>query len=312
MGAGLWPGQRRRLTRRAVRRPVRRATLRDPIISSLHGVGNGRFLPLGRNARAARGFRRLQDVHLLRLLGAQQADLHEVERADERVGDAEATGSSDGVAQRHGPVVLEQDQRCSGVVRDVLDDVPRVLVAEDLDAFRGCLGSRFRAGLESLLTLEAETDEGPDLAPDLDRLFLREVAQVLDLDEAVRVLVDRERVDDAHRVALTQPLELFDDLAVEVRLLEAQHEKLYGSYRHYRLRPVCSDRCGPRDAFTLPRGHRPANRPRWMIRCRRPVYWRAIATRRRSSGSMKWSLSSFRRLIWTQLILPVKRLVAAV
>src|SRR3954447_23921097 len=269
MGAGLWPGQQRRLTRRAVRRPVRRATLRDPIISSLHGVGNGRFLPLGRNARAARGLRRLQDVHLLRLLRAQQADLHKVERADERVRDAEAAGTSDGVAQRHGPVVLEQDQRGSGVVGNVLDDVPRVLVAEDLDAFRGCLCSRNCAGLEALLTIEAETDEGPDLAADLDRLFLREVAQVLDLDEAVRILVDRERVDDAHRVALAQPLELLDDLAVEVRLLEAQHKKLYGSYRHNRLRPVGSGRPGPRAAPTLPRAHRPPNRPRRMSRCPR-------------------------------------------
>ena len=38
----------------------------------------------------------------------------------------------------------------------------------------------------------------------------------------------------------------------------------------------------------------------------------AIAIRRRSSGSMKWSWSSSPRSICTQLILPVNRLVAAV
>ena len=39
-----------------------------------------------------------------------------------------------------------------------------------------------------------------------------------------------------------------------------------------------------------------------------PRYCRAMATRRRSSGSMKWSLSSSPTSICTQLILPVNRL----
>jgi hypothetical protein len=43
-----------------------------------------------------------------------------------------------------------------------------------------------------------------------------------------------------------------------------------------------------------------------------PLYWRAIATRRRSSGSMKWSWSSEPTSSWTQLILPVNRLSCAV
>ena len=41
-------------------------------------------------------------------------------------------------------------------------------------------------------------------------------------------------------------------------------------------------------------------------------YWRAIATRMRSSGLMKWSLSSSPRSIWTHAILPVKWLLAGV
>ena len=40
------------------------------------------------------------------------------------------------------------------------------------------------------------------------------------------------------------------------------------------------------------------------------AYCRAMAIRRRSSGSMKWSWSSSPRSIWTQSILPVNRLVA--
>ena len=41
-------------------------------------------------------------------------------------------------------------------------------------------------------------------------------------------------------------------------------------------------------------------------------YCLAMAMRRRSSGSMKWSWSSAPRSIWTQLILPVNRLPWAV
>ena len=55
---------------------------------------------------------------------------------------------------------------------------------------------------------------------------------MLDLELARGVLVDGQRVDDADRVALAEPLELGDDLAVEVRVLEAQHDQLNGSNRH--------------------------------------------------------------------------------
>jgi pSer/pThr/pTyr-binding forkhead associated (FHA) protein len=43
---------------------------------------------------------------------------------------------------------------------------------------------------------------------------------MLHLDLSVGVLVNRERVDDLHRVALPQTLQLGDDLAVELRVLE--------------------------------------------------------------------------------------------
>ena len=51
-----------------------------------------------------------------------------------------------------------------------------------------------------------------------------EVAEVGDLDLAVGVLVDGQGVDHPDGVALAQPLQLLDDLAVEVGVVEAQHE----------------------------------------------------------------------------------------
>ena len=68
----------------------------------------------------------VEAVELLGLFGGDQADLDQVERADEAVADAEAAGARDRVAQRHGPVMLDQDQRRGRVVRDVLEDVPRL------------------------------------------------------------------------------------------------------------------------------------------------------------------------------------------
>ena len=52
------------------------------------------------------------------------------------------------------------------------------------------------------------------------------------LDLPVGVLVDGERVDHPDGVALAQPLELLDDLPVEVRVIEAEHDQLHWSDCH--------------------------------------------------------------------------------
>jgi hypothetical protein len=52
------------------------------------------------------------------------------------------------------------------------------------------------------------------------------------LDLALCILMDGEGVDHSYRVALPEPLELLDDLTVKVRLVEAQDEQLYWTYRH--------------------------------------------------------------------------------
>ena len=49
---------------------------------------------------------------------------------------------------------------------------------------------------------------------------------MLHLDLSGGILVNRESVDYAHRLAVVQTLQLGDDLAVEVRVLEAEHEEL--------------------------------------------------------------------------------------
>ena len=56
---------------------------------------------------------------------------------------------------------------------------------------------------------------------------------MLDLDLSLGVLVDGERVDHADGVALTQALELGDDLAAEVRVLESEHDELNWSDCHF-------------------------------------------------------------------------------
>src|SRR5207237_233875 len=53
------------------------------------------------------------------------------------------------------------------------------------------------------------------------------VAEVRDLELAGCVLVHGKRVDHAHRVALTQTLELGLDLPVELRVSESEHDQLH-------------------------------------------------------------------------------------
>src|SRR5215217_2023809 len=187
-------------------------------------------LPLWRPSPRGRGG--LHPVELRRVIARQEPDLDEVERADEPVADAEAARARDRVAEAHGPVVLDQQKRGGRVVRDVLENVPCVVVGEGMDAVGAHLGARGRTGLETGFSFDAQADQRADLGAELDRLILREVAEMLDLDLAVGVLVHGKRVDHAHRVARAKPLELRDDLAVEVRLVEAQDDELHWSYRH--------------------------------------------------------------------------------
>ena len=76
-----------------------------------------------------------------------------------------------------------------------------------------------------------------------------EVAQVIDLELTVGVLVDGQRIDHPNRVAVPQPLQFGDDLAVEVRVAEPQHDELHGSNGHvvppvYLIRDVYVDDAG--------------------------------------------------------------------
>jgi len=68
-----------------------------------------------------------------------------------------------------------------------------------------------------LFTLDTQPDERADLGAELDGLLFGQVAEVLDLQLARRILVHGQRVDHADRVAVAQPLQFSDDLTVEVR-----------------------------------------------------------------------------------------------
>src|SRR5262245_29699535 len=174
----------------------------------------------------------LQVVQLLGLVAGQQPDLHQVEGADESVTDAESTRADDGVSQWDGPAVLDEQECGCRVVRDLLQHVPRLLVGEHLQSVLA--GGRTRLGARShpSLALDPDTQECADCGSELDGLLLRQIAEVLDLDLTAGVLVDSQCVDHPYGVALAKPLELGDDLAVEVWVSKPEHDELNRSYGH--------------------------------------------------------------------------------
>ena len=97
----------------------------------------------------------------------------------------------------------------------------------------------YRAGLHAFFSGDAEADERADLGAELDGFIFRQVAEMLDFQFAVRVLVDGQRVDDAHGVARPQPFEFGDHLTVEVGVVEPEHDELHRSDCHakFLLRP---------------------------------------------------------------------------
>src|ERR671936_377314 len=81
---------------------------------------------------------------------------------DPAVGQRHATGALDRVAQRNRPAVLEQRDRRRGSLRDVLGEVPD-LVLEERAVLRGA-GPGERASLRALFSFRAEAEEGSSQA----------------------------------------------------------------------------------------------------------------------------------------------------
>ena len=92
------------------------------------------------------------------------------------------------------------------------------------------------------LALDAQPDQRPHLGAQLDRLIIREVAEVRHLDLPVGVLVDRQRVDHSDCVARTQALQLGDDPTVEIRFRKSQNDQLDRSDGHGSSSPGCKGR----------------------------------------------------------------------
>src|SRR3954451_5789134 len=171
-------------------------------------------------------------LQLARFLGGEQAHCDKVVRRDELVADTEASGAIHRVAKPDRPGVLDQDQRGCRVVRDVADDVPRLLLGEERDSLCSELGACLGSRDDAFLALDAEADERAYDRAELDCIVLRQRAEMLDLDRAFGVLVHSQRVDDLDRVGCTQPLQFRNNLTVEVGLVKAEHDELNGSNCH--------------------------------------------------------------------------------
>src|SRR4029453_1648492 len=81
-------------------------------------------------------------------------------------------------------------------------------------------------GFHPGLALDPESHQCADLAAQFDGLFGGQVAQMLHFNVTPGVLVDGEGVDHADGVAPAELLELGDDFAMKVRMIEAQHDEL--------------------------------------------------------------------------------------
>ena len=127
--------------------------------------------------------------------------------------------------------MLEQRDRRRRPGRDRVGGVPDLVLVEHpavLHRFRsgGC------AGDDAILTVHAEADQRPDDRAELLRLLGTEVAGVEDVDARVFVLPDDRGIDHADDVRVLQPLQLLEDLALELGIFEAEDEHLHWSDRH--------------------------------------------------------------------------------
>ena len=152
-------------------------------------------------------------------------------------------------------MIRQKEADIRNVVTELIDDVieeirkraeigQRTLVttltkktAEDLSEYLRNVGLRVKYLHSEIDAIErVEILRGLRKA-DFDCLVLGQVRQVLHLQAAVRILVDGDRVDHAHRAAIVQPLQFGDHLAVEIGVTEPQHDELHRSYSHIRSFP---------------------------------------------------------------------------
>src|SRR5512132_1325632 len=142
-------------------------------------------------------------------------------------------GASDRITKRNRPAVLDQRNAGGCAVRDRVGHVPNLVVIEDL-----LVGERLGAGKRTrfgaFFAGRAETDQRPHVGAELHRFVFAQVARVQRLDVALVVLPHDRQVDQADDVLVLQALELLEDLAFELRLVEADYEHLYraNSHRH--------------------------------------------------------------------------------
>ena len=152
---------------------------------------------------------------------------------DPGVREVEAARVADALAQRDRPAVLEQRDSGSGSVRDRVVDVPDFLVEDVTVLERSRSLDRCELGL--LLAGCAEADQRTDDGAERLGLLRGEVAPQELLHVAVGVLAHEQEVDQANVVVLAKPVELGEDLALDLSAFEADHQQLNRSDRHLAL-----------------------------------------------------------------------------
>src|SRR3954447_12867202 len=163
-----------------------------------------------------------------RQVGRGCADRDEVGRVNPLVGDGDASGVLDHVSEVDRPHVLDQGHRRALPLRDRVAEVPDLAVAEEV-AVLHLFGAGSSRSHGRLLVAGAEPDERSDDRAEAGRFFVREVALLDDLELAADRPAYEQQVDQPDDPGLLQPLELGDDLALELGAVELEHEHLDGS-----------------------------------------------------------------------------------
>src|SRR3954454_7331349 len=121
--------------------------------------------------------------------------------------------------------MLDQYQRCRHAVRQRLRQAERGVLVEEMPVRKlGRAGDR--TALDACRAGRAKPRERADVRPERGRLVPLEVGRRPGADPAVLVLANEQQVDDADDALVLQPVELGQDLALEVIAVEGNREHL--------------------------------------------------------------------------------------
>ena len=130
--------------------------------------------------------------------------------------------------------MFDQDQRGRGILGNLGEGIPGLLVAEHAAPLLGGLRPALRTCFHALLASRPQAHQRTHHGTKLGCLVVAELALAQHRDVALSVLRDGQHVDHPHQIVVTEQLQFLTDLTLKIGVVEPKNQQLHRSDGHIR------------------------------------------------------------------------------